>query len=167
MKAAVLYEANTPLVVEELDLDEPGPGEVLVKSVATGVCHSDYHVVKGDWERVALPSVLGHEAAGVVEAVGPQVTGVEPGDHVVLTWKGGCGRCEMCQQGYLSVCDLMPSVASKPRVSPNPPKDTDGRREEGRVASGGVGAGQGAGRGWRGISPALATRRWVRELQGK
>ena len=130
MKAAVLYEANTPLVVEELDLDEPGPGEVLVKSVATGVCHSDYHVVKGDWERVALPSVLGHEAAGVVEAVGPQVTGVEPGDHVVLTWKGGCGRCEMCQQGYLSVCDLMPSVASKPRVSPNPPKDTDGRREE-------------------------------------
>jgi S-(hydroxymethyl)glutathione dehydrogenase/alcohol dehydrogenase len=116
MKAAVLYEPNTPLVIEELDLDEPGPGEVLVKTMASGVCHSDWHVVKGDWNRIPLPTILGHESSGVVEAVGPGVSSLEPGDHVVLTWKAGCGRCEMCQQGWLSVCDLMPSVPSKPRV---------------------------------------------------
>ena len=116
MKAAVLYKPNTSFVIEELDLDEPGPGQVLVKTMATGVCHPDWHVVKGDWQRIPLPSILGHEAAGVVEGVGPDVTRVEPGDHVVLTWKPGCGRCEQCQQGYLTVCDLMPSVDSKPRV---------------------------------------------------
>ena len=116
MKAPVLYEPNTPLVVEELDLDEPRQGEVKVKMMATGVCHSDWHVVKGDWPRIPLPSILGHESAGVIEAVGPEVTSLATGDHVVLTWKPGCGRCEMCRQGWLSVCDLMPSVPSKPRV---------------------------------------------------
>ncbi len=116
MKAAVLYEPNTPLVVEEFDMNDPRRGEVLVKTMATGVCHSDWHVVKGDWPRIALPSILGHESAGVVETVGPEVTSLEVGDHVVLTWKPGCGRCEMCQQGYLSVCDLLPSVPSKPRI---------------------------------------------------
>ena len=115
MKAAVLYEPRTPLVVEEVDLDEPGAGEVMVKVVSTGVCHSDWHVVKGDWTHVPTPVVLGHEAAGTVEAVGPAVTTLKPGDHVVLTWKPGCGRCEMCQQGWLTVCDLLPSVGSKPR----------------------------------------------------
>ena len=116
MKAAVLYESNTQFVIEELDLDEPGPGQVMVKTMSTGVCHSDWHVVKGDWPQIPLPSILGHESAGVVEAVGPDVAGLEPGDHVILTWKGGCGQCEMCQQGWPSVCDLMPSVDSKPRV---------------------------------------------------
>ena len=70
MKAAVLYKPNTSFVIEELDLDEPGPGQVLVKTMATGVCHSDWHVVKGDWQRIPLPSILGHEAAGVVEGGG-------------------------------------------------------------------------------------------------
>ena len=114
MKAAVLYETRSPLVIEELDLSEPGAGEVMVKVMAAGVCHSDWHVVKGDWTHISLPIVLGHEASGVVEAVGPAVTSVKPGDHVVLTWKPGCGRCEMCQQGWLTVCDLMPSVGSRP-----------------------------------------------------
>ena len=96
MKAAVLYEPKTPLVIEELELDEPGPGEVLVKLIASGVCHSDWHVVKGEWTHIPLPSVLGHEGAGVVEAVGRDVAHVQAGDHVVLSWRASCGLCEMC-----------------------------------------------------------------------
>ena len=116
MKAAVLYEPNEPLVIEEFELDDPARGEVLVKVMASGVCHSDWHVIKGDFPHIPLPSVLGHEGSGVVEKVGPDVTGVKPGDHVVLTWKPGCGRCEMCQQGWSSVCEIMPTVASQPTV---------------------------------------------------
>ena len=70
IKAAVLYEPNTPLVVETVDLDEPRDGEVLVRMASSGVCHSDYHVMKGEWT-MPLPMVLGHEAAGIVEKVGP------------------------------------------------------------------------------------------------
>ena len=117
MKAALLYEPKTPLVVEEVELDEPGPGEVMVKIMASGVCHSDWHVVKGDFPHIPVPTVLGHEGSGIVEAVGPNVTGVSRGDHVILTWKGGCGRCEFCHQGWPNVCELMPSVRSLPRVA--------------------------------------------------
>lgn len=116
MKAAVLYEPKTPLRIEELDLKDPGPGEVLVKLMASGVCHSDWHVVKGEWGHVPLPSVLGHEGAGIVEAVGAGVTGVRPGDHVVLSWKTSCGLCEMCQKGWPNLCDRSPAVASKPTL---------------------------------------------------
>ena len=77
MKAAVLYEARTPLVVEEVAQGEPGLGEVMVKLGASGVCHSDWHVVKGDWTHHPLPTVLGHEGAGIVEAVGPGVTNIQ------------------------------------------------------------------------------------------
>ena len=116
MKAAVLYEPKTPLVIEEVDLSEPAAGEVMVKVEACGVCHSDWHVVKGDWPQIALPTILGHEVAGVVEAVGPQVSGLERGDHVMLTWKAGCGRCDMCQQGWPAVCDLMPTIRTSPTL---------------------------------------------------
>ena len=71
MKAAVLYEPKTPFVIEELELDEPSHGEVMVRMVASGVCHSDWHVVKGEWVHMPLPAVLGHEGAGMIEAVGP------------------------------------------------------------------------------------------------
>ena len=104
MKAAVLYEANTPVVIEELDMEEPAQGEVLVKLGASGVCHSDWHVVKGEWTHHPLPTVLGHEGAGVVEATGPGVTNVKPGDHVILSWKANCGLCEACQKGWPNVC---------------------------------------------------------------
>ena len=104
MKAAVLYEANTPVVIEDLDMEEPAQGEVLVKLGASGVCHSDWHVVKGEWTHHALPTVLGHEGAGVVEATGPGVTNVKPGDHVILSWKPNCGLCEVCQKGWPNVC---------------------------------------------------------------
>ena len=116
MKAAVLYSPHTSLRIEELDLNEPGPGEVLVKMMASGVCHSDWHVVKGEWDHMPLPSVLGHEGAGVVEAVGPGVTNVKPGDHVVLSWKTSCGLCEMCQRGWPNLCDRSPAPSSKPSV---------------------------------------------------
>ena len=116
MKAAVLYEPLTPLVVEEVDIDEPGPGEVLVKMSASGVCHSDWHVVKGEWTHVPLPAVLGHEGAGVVEAVGPNVTRVKPGDHAILSWMPSCGVCEMCQKGWPNLCLKEFSISSKLRV---------------------------------------------------
>ena len=116
MKGAVLYEHNKPLKVEEMDLDEPGPGQVLVKMMASGVCHSDWHVVKGEWWDIPLPSVLGHEGAGIVEAIGPGTTSVERGDHVILSWMPSCGICEMCQKGWRSVCNQPPRGGVKART---------------------------------------------------
>ena len=104
MKAAVLYEAQTPLVIEELDIEEPGPGQVVVKMMASGVCHSDWHVVKGEWTHLPLPIILGHEGAGIVEATGPGVSNVERGDHVILAWRSQCSLCEMCQLGWPALC---------------------------------------------------------------
>ena len=104
MKAAVLYEAQTLLVIEELDIGEPGPGQVMVKMMASGVCHSDWHVVKGEWTHLPLPIILGHEGAGIVEATGPGVNNVERGDHVILAWRSQCGLCEMCQLGWPALC---------------------------------------------------------------
>ena len=103
MKAAVLYKRNSPVVVEEIDVESPRRGEVMVKVAATGVCHSCYHVVTGTLD-YPLPTVLGDEGAGVVEEVGEGVTLVEPGDHVVLSWAPSCGHCIYCIQGYASVC---------------------------------------------------------------
>ncbi len=108
IRAAVLYEPNRPMAVEEVDLDEPRAGEVLVRIGATGVCHSDYHVIKGEWS-LPLPMVLGHEAAGVVEAVGPGVTLVKPGDHVILNFRAHCGRCYYCNIGRPVLCDGIPT----------------------------------------------------------
>lgn len=116
MKAAVLYEAQKPLVIEELDLNDPGHGEVMVKMMASGVCHSDWHVAKGDWPHIPPPVILGHEGSGIVESIGPGVSNLKRGDHVIMTWKPGCGRCEMCQHGYPQVCDFLPEVISRPRV---------------------------------------------------
>ena len=93
MRGAVLYEYNKPLKVEEMDLPDPELGQVLVKMMASGVCHSDWHVVKGGWANVPVPTVLGHEGAGIVEAVGPGVTHVNIGDHVILSWWPFCGLC--------------------------------------------------------------------------
>jgi NDMA-dependent alcohol dehydrogenase len=103
MKAAVLREVKQPLRIEELQLDGPRNGEVLVKIGAAGVCHSDYHFMNGDLP-IGLPTVLGHEGAGVVEEVGPGVTSVRPGDHVVLLFRPNCGHCEFCSQGRPALC---------------------------------------------------------------
>ncbi len=105
MKAAVLYELNSPLRVEEITLDEPQDQEVLVKLVATGVCHTDLHVIKGEIP-IPMPVVLGHEGAGIVEKVGPGVTTLSPGDHVSLMVITSCGKCRFCSTGQPSLCPV-------------------------------------------------------------
>jgi S-(hydroxymethyl)glutathione dehydrogenase/alcohol dehydrogenase len=103
MKAAVMYEVNKPLKVEEVTLDEPQEHEVLVKHVATGVCHSDLHFMKGEMP-MPLPVVPGHEGAGIVEKVGPGVTTLKPGDHVVMMVSFSCGKCRYCVEGRPTRC---------------------------------------------------------------
>jgi Zn-dependent alcohol dehydrogenase len=103
MKAAISYETNTPLRVEEVTLDDPQDNEVLVKLVAAGTCHSDLHFMKGDIP-TPTPVVMGHEGAGIVEKVGPGVTTLEPGDHVVLMVAFSCGKCYFCVAGRPTLC---------------------------------------------------------------
>jgi S-(hydroxymethyl)glutathione dehydrogenase/alcohol dehydrogenase len=105
MNAAVFRRAHEPLTVESVDVDKPWGREVLVRTVATGVCHSDLHVVDGQ-SRYSLdrPIVLGHEGAGVVEAVGDEVTSVRSGDHVVACLSGFCGSCAQCLAGHPNLC---------------------------------------------------------------
>jgi aryl-alcohol dehydrogenase len=100
--AAVVREQEQPFEVEEFDLEEPRAGEVLVRVVATGMCHTDI-IVRDQWYPVPLPVILGHEGAGVVEGVGEGVTDLEPGDHVVLTF-ASCGRCAYCLRGKPTYC---------------------------------------------------------------
>src|SRR5215469_14828035 len=104
-RAAVLYEVRKPVVVEDVDVLEPGPQEVQVRWVANGVCHSDLHVITGDYPH-PLPVILGHEAAGVVEKVGPDVETVKPGDHVCSSYIPSCGRCSYCIGGQPTMCAL-------------------------------------------------------------
>ena len=103
-RAAVLHEPGVALVVEEIELAEPGPGDVLVRLAASGVCHSDLSVQNGSIPFM-FPTVLGHEGAGVVEAVGDGVQRVKPGDHVVLTWMPPCRRCFWCLAGQPMLCE--------------------------------------------------------------
>ena len=104
-KAAVLWEVNTPWSVEEIELDPPGAGEVLVKIAASGLCHSDEHLVTGDLP-FALPIIGGHEGAGIVQEVGAGVSWLAPGDHVVFGFIPSCGRCPSCSTGHQNLCDL-------------------------------------------------------------
>src|SRR5580692_346184 len=105
IEAAIFRKPHEPLTIEKIELDEPMPREVLVRTVATGVCHSDLHVVDGvgRWP-LDRPIVLGHEGAGIVEAVGRDVTTVKPGDHVVACLSGFCGTCPQCLSGHPNVC---------------------------------------------------------------
>jgi alcohol dehydrogenase len=112
IKAAVLREAglprpyvdSQPLVIEEVDLDPPSKDEVLIKIKAVGLCHSDLVAISGERAR-PLPMVIGHEAAGVVELVGPNVENFSPGDHVAAAFVASCGHCEMCREGRPSLCE--------------------------------------------------------------
>jgi S-(hydroxymethyl)glutathione dehydrogenase/alcohol dehydrogenase len=105
VSAAVLYDVKKPVVIEDVELLEPGPHEVQVRWAANGVCHSDYHVITGDAPH-PLPVVLGHEAAGVVEKVGPGVETVAPGDHVCSSYIPSCGKCSFCIGGQPTMCAL-------------------------------------------------------------
>ncbi len=104
MKAAILHEANQPLTIEEIDVIDPRPGEVLVRTSVSGVCHSDLHFVDGNWQ-IPMPVVLGHEAAGVVEKVGDDVSYVREGDHVIMSFRPFCGACTYCLSGRPNLCN--------------------------------------------------------------
>lgn len=119
MKAAVFYGPNKPLEIEEVEIDEPGPREVLIKTKAVGLCHSDLHFMEGSYPHPA-PAVLGHESAGIVEKVGSAVTYVQPGDHVITILSPFCGSCEFCLTGRMSLCvnpELKRGPEDKPRLS--------------------------------------------------
>ncbi len=103
-RAAVLYEYGKPLIIEEIEVSKPREKEVLVKNKAAGLCHTDLSVVKGVIRMPPLPCVPGHEGTGIVQEVGPGVTRVKPGDHVLLMWVPACGRCYYCLQGQPYLC---------------------------------------------------------------
>ncbi|WP_261566532.1 NDMA-dependent alcohol dehydrogenase [Frankia gtarii] len=104
-RAGIAWETGKPWSVEDVELDPPKANEVLVRLAASGLCHSDDHSITGDMP-AALPMVGGHEGAGVVEEVGPGVTSVAPGDHVVLSFIPSCGHCRWCMSGVANICDV-------------------------------------------------------------
>ena len=116
IRAAVLERPGSVVRIEDVTLDEPREGEVLVRILASGVCHSDLHVRDGEWDRPG-PVVIGHEGAGVVEALGPGVepeaTGLRPGTMVALAWTVPCGRCRSCRAGRTWECPDSPSYAHR------------------------------------------------------
>ncbi|BCB77972.1 hypothetical protein Pflav_043820 [Phytohabitans flavus] len=106
----VLTGARTPHRLLDLEVDEPRDGEVRVRMAASGVCHSCLYAMDGEHAAIPMPIVLGDEGAGVVEAVGPGVATVAPGDHVVVSWAPGCGRCRTCRQGLPALCTQQPPL---------------------------------------------------------
>jgi S-(hydroxymethyl)glutathione dehydrogenase/alcohol dehydrogenase len=102
-RAALFRAPGEPLEIREIEVEEPGPADVLVHMAAVGICGSDLHLVRGEWTR-PTPMVLGHEGTGVVEAVGDDVSHVAPGDRVVLSWAPACGECEPCRHGRPVAC---------------------------------------------------------------
>lgn len=103
MKAAVLVEAGKPLEIEQVNIANPGPHEVLIRTAACGLCHSDLHFIEGTYPH-PLPAIPGHEAAGIVEAVGSEVRTVKVGDAVITCLSAFCGHCEFCVTGRMSLC---------------------------------------------------------------
>lgn len=108
--APILFKANEPMKLLELDLDDPGPGEVRIKMTASGVCHSCLHTYDGSHTSAPMPIILGDEGSGVVEAVGSECTRLRPGDHVVVSWAPSCGYCKYCSAGYPSLCTENPPI---------------------------------------------------------
>jgi S-(hydroxymethyl)glutathione dehydrogenase/alcohol dehydrogenase len=117
----VFHGPHQPLIIEQVDIDNPGPHEVLVQTMASGVCHSDLHFVDGLYPMMA-PAILGHEVSGVVQKVGDQVHYVQPGDRVIACLSVFCGHCEMCISGRPNLCrnpELRRGPNEKPRLSMN------------------------------------------------
>lgn len=124
IRAAVLYEQgksapyaqSRPLVIEEVELDAPGPGEVLVQVVAAGLCHSDLSAISGVRPRM-VPAVIGHEAAGIVRETGPGVTDLKAGDHVVMVFAAACGHCVNCYSGHANLCTTTSGLRARGMLS--------------------------------------------------
>ncbi|MGK0276985.1 MAG: S-(hydroxymethyl)glutathione dehydrogenase/alcohol dehydrogenase [Ilumatobacter sp.] len=123
MRAAVLNSVPGILDIEDVEIGEPGPREVLIRTAAAGICHSDLHFMEGKYPSTC-PSILGHESAGVVEAVGSMVHYVQPGDHVITCLSAFCGHCSQCTDGHLALCEnkdteLVRGPGEAPRLSRN------------------------------------------------
>src|SRR5438445_439371 len=120
MKAAIFRGPNQPLTIENVEIDKPQAQEVLIRTVASGVCHSDLHFVEGLWPFPA-PAILGHEAAGVIEEVGSDVTYVKKGDRVICCLSVFCGMCAQCMSGHPNRCSDRQATdrpdSAKPRLS--------------------------------------------------
>ena len=112
-RAAVAWEAGKPLSIEEIDLEGPREGEVLVRIVATGVCHTDAYTLSGADPEGLFPVVLGHEGGGIVEEVGKGVTGLRPGDHVIPLYTPECGECKFCRSGKTNLCQKIRATQGK------------------------------------------------------
>src|SRR5881392_654744 len=112
-RAAVAFEAKQPLEVVELDLEGPKPGEVLVEIMATGICHTDAYTLDVFDSEGIFPSILGHEGAGVVREVGPGVTSVKPGDHVIPLYTPECRQCKSCLSGKTNLCTAIRATQGK------------------------------------------------------
>ena len=114
MRAGVVHAFGKPLTIEEIPIPTPGPGEVLIKVVASGVCHTDLHAADGDWPvKPSLPFVPGHEGVGIVEACGSGVTGLKEGDHAGVAWlHDACGHCKYCMTGWDSLCYAQHNTAT-------------------------------------------------------
>ncbi len=106
-RAAIALKAGQPLEITEIDVQGPKEGEVLVRMVATGVCHTDAFTLSGEDPEGIFPSVLGHEGGGVIEEVGPGVTSVKPGDHVIPLYTPECGQCSFCKSGKTNLCQAI------------------------------------------------------------
>lgn len=112
-RAALAMEAGKPLVLEEIDVEGPREGEVLVRIAATSVCHTDAYTLSGADPEGLFPSVLGHEGAGVVQEVGPGVSSLRPGDHVIPLYTAECGECKMCRSGKTNLCSAVRATQGK------------------------------------------------------
>ncbi|HEU5088927.1 MAG TPA: alcohol dehydrogenase catalytic domain-containing protein, partial [Roseiflexaceae bacterium] len=115
MKAAVCYTFGQPLVVEDIEIDPPKQGEVKVRMAATAICHSDIHLLRGEWGG-ELPVIAGHEGAGVVVQTGPNVTLVHEGDHVIVSLLRACGHCRFCSTGFPHLCNGTFALATESRL---------------------------------------------------
>ncbi len=117
MKAAVLNQIPGELIIEDISVDKPGPNEVLIQTVHSGLCHSDLHFMEGHWE-TKMPAVMGHESAGIVQAVGEDVTYVKAGDRVITCLSLFCGTCNMCLTGHPNVCTNLHAVGRARGAAP-------------------------------------------------
>lgn len=115
MKAAILYDYAQPLRIEEVNLDPPKRGEVLVRLSASGICHSDVNIVRGE-AKGPIPVVLGHEAAGIIEEIGSEVGGLKVGDPVAISLVRSCGHCFYCVRGHPNDCEGVHALSSETRI---------------------------------------------------